>query len=110
MYHNLKEKRLYVLKLKLEKVQSQKNFFNKNLLKVILSIIVISFYVSFFTDIYLKPDLLYVTKGKILYELLFTSTLCVFFSFLAHIIWGIQDRKKIKRLQIEIEKLEKKEI
>ncbi len=107
MDENLKEKRLYVLKLKLKKVQSQRGFFIKNFIKVLLSIIGISLYVSFFTDIYSKQDMINVTKGKILYELIFTSTLCVFFSVLAHFIWGIQDRMKIIKLKEEIDKLEK---
>ena len=107
MYNNLKEKRLYVLKLKLKRVQEQTGFFKKNFIKVIFSIVGISFYVSFFSDVYLNKNVISITKGKLINELIFTASICVVFCLLGHIIWGIQDQLKIKRLIKEIENLEK---
>src|SRR5690606_37710887 len=106
MYNNLEEKRLYVLKLKLKRAQEQTGFFKKNLIMMIFSIIRISFYVSFFSEVYLNKNVITITKGKLINELIFTASICVVFCLLGHIIWGIQDRLKIKRLIKEIEKLE----
>ena len=107
MYSNLKEKRLYVLKLKLKNVEQHTGFFRRNLLKIILSIIGLSLYVSFLTDVYSNRYLLTITKNQIENELMFTVAICTFFSLLAHIIWGAQDRVKIKKLKKEIEDLQK---
>lgn len=98
MYQTLKEKRYYVLGLKVNRIEKNMNFFKRNFFAVAGVIILLSFWVP-------MDERIIKAFGSYKNGVIASATVYISLSFLCHYIWNWQDRKKIKKLQIEMEQL-----
>lgn len=98
-----KRKLLKATKYKIKRIHSESGFFIKNIWKVIIFGIGFSFWTPFYRGDHEKSIL---EKEEYTYiELvLFSASVYVCFCLLGHFVWGIQDKRSLKKL------IKKKEI
>jgi len=100
------EKQLRHVNMKIRKLEKNSNFFGRNIVKVVLFGVGFSFLAPRYSgnsDDYMNHDrdsILEQMDGNYWNAVLLCAGVYVSLALLGHFVWGIQDRRKMKRLLV----------